>query len=157
MPSTDIRDHWGLLPIRLITGFGFLSHGVAKLMRGPEGFGKLLQHIGAPVPVPTAWMVTLLEIFGGLAILAGAYIALVTIPLILTMLVAMATVHLPYGFSSVNTIGLSPAGPIFGPPGYEINLLYIGALLVLRFVGTGAVSVDVWRARRRHASPHPGS
>lgn len=153
MPSTYVRDYWGLLPIRLITGFGFLSHGVAKLMRGPEGFGKLLQQIGAPFPVPTAWMVTLLEVFGGVAILAGAYVAFVTIPLAITMLVAMVTVHLPHGFSSVNTIGLTPAGPIFGPPGYEINLLYIGALLVLRFAGSGALSFDGWRACRRPPSP----
>jgi putative oxidoreductase len=118
------------------------------------GFGKLLQQIGVPLPAATAWMVTLLEVFGGLAIIAGAFVAITSIPLIASMLVAMFTVQLRYGFSSVNTVGLTPTGPIFGPPGYEINLLYIGALIALALAGPGALSVDGWAARRRsHARP----
>jgi hypothetical protein len=34
----------------------------------------------------------------------------------------MFTVHLKYGVSAVNTIGLTADGPRFGPPGYEVNL-----------------------------------
>src|SRR5262245_34881806 len=49
-------------------------------------------------------------------------------PLIVMMLVAMFTVHLRYGFSAINTIGLTADGPQFGPPGYEVNLLYIAGL-----------------------------
>ena len=95
-----------------------------------------------------AWMVTLLEVFGGLAILAGALVTLVSIPLIISMLVAMFTVQLRYGFSSVNTVGLTAAGPVFGPPGYEINLLYIAGLLGLIFARSSALSVDRWLAHR---------
>jgi putative oxidoreductase len=47
------------------------------------------------------------------------------------MLVAIFTVHLPYGFSTVNTIGLTADGPEFRQPGYEINLLYITGLLAV--------------------------
>jgi putative oxidoreductase len=89
-------------------------------------------------------MVTLLEVFGGLAILVGAFVAIVSVPLIGSMLVAMFTVQLRYGFSSVNTIGLTPTGPVFGPPGYEINLLYVAALVALMLSGPSAVSVDRW-------------
>jgi putative oxidoreductase len=71
-------------------------------------------------------------------------------------LVAMFTVQLRYGFSSVNTIGLTDAGPVFGPPGYEINLLYIAGLLVFGLGGGGPLSVDHWLARRRAAS-NPGA
>lgn len=67
---------WSLLPIRLVVGFGFLSHGLAKLGRGSEKFGKLLNLIGAPFPLPTAWMVTTVEIVGGVALLCGALLAL---------------------------------------------------------------------------------
>jgi putative oxidoreductase len=139
---------WVLLPLRLVVGYGFLVHGLAKWSRGPANFGKLLHQIGAPLPVATAWGVTLLEVFGGLAILAGALVALVSIPLIVSMLVAMFTVQLRYGFSSVNTIGLTDAGPVFGPPGYEINLLYIAALLALALAAPSALSVDRWLAGR---------
>ena len=138
-----------LLPLRLIVGFGFLAHGAAKWGRGPEHFGALLAQIGTPLPVTAAWAVTLVEVFGGLAIMAGAFVALASVPLIVSMLVAMFTVQLRYGFSSVNTIGLTPAGPVFGPPGYEINLLYIAALIALAVSGPSAVSVDRWRAQRQ--------
>jgi putative oxidoreductase len=64
------------------------------------------------------------------------------------MLVAMFTVQLKYDFSSVNTIGLTAAGPLFGPPGYEINLFYIAGLLALVLGGPGPLSVDRWLAQR---------
>lgn len=137
-----------LLPLRLTIGFGFLAHGWAKWSRGPSNFGKLLQQIGTPFPTATAWIVTFLEILGGLAILAGVLVAIVSIPLICSMLVAMFTVQIRYGFSSVNTIGLTPSGPLFGPPGYEINVLYIAGLLALILAGPGALSLDRWLASR---------
>jgi putative oxidoreductase len=143
------RHRWVLLPLRLVVGYGFMAHGIAKWSRGPEGFGKLLHQVGVPFPVATAWMVTLLEVFGGLAILVGAFVALASIPMIISMLVAMFTVQLRYGFSSVNTIGLTASGPVFGPPGYEINLLYVAALLALALAGPGAFSVDGWLTERR--------
>lgn len=149
----EISSHrWVLLPLRLIVGCGFIAHGTAKWSRGPANFGKLLQQIGVPLPTTTAWIVTLLEVFGGLAILAGVFVAIASVPLILSMLVAMFTVQLRYGFSSVNTIGLTTSGPIFGPPGYEINLLYVAALLALILAGPGALSVDDWFAHRKNRS-----
>jgi putative oxidoreductase len=139
---------WALFPLRLAIGYGFLAHGLAKWDRGPANFAKLLQQIDAPFPTATAWMVTFLEVFGGLAILAGVLVAIVSIPLICSMLVAMFTVQIRYGFSSVNTIGLTPSGPLFGPPGYEINLLYIAGLLALILAGPSALSVDRWLASK---------
>lgn len=140
--TVDSARQWALLPLRLVVGYGFLAHGVAKWTRGPAAFGNLLHVIGVPLPTTTAWFVTLVEISGGLAILVGLGIAIASIPLIASMLVAMFTLHVRYGFSSVNTIGLTPTGPVFGPPGYEINLLYIAALLVLALTGPGAFSLE---------------
>ena len=39
--------------------------------------------------------------------------------------------HLRYGFSSIRLKALTSAGAEFGPVGYELNLLYIAALLTL--------------------------
>jgi putative oxidoreductase len=147
---------WALVPLRLVIGAGFMAHGWAKWSRGPAGFGNLLHQIGVPLPVLTAWAVTLLEVFGGLAILVGAFVVFVSVPLILNMLVAMFTVQLRYGFSSVNTIGLTPSGPVFGPPGYEINLLYIAGLIALIVDGAGALSVDRWLQGRTGAPAEAG-
>ena len=144
-----LSRRWALLPLRLVVGAGFVCHGLAKWGRGPAGFARLLEQIGIPFPAFSAWTVTLLEVFGGLALLAGALVALVSIPLAASMLVAMFTVHLRYGFSSINTIGLGPDGPVFGPPGYEINLLYVGALVALAVAGPSAWSVDGWLRDRR--------
>ena len=144
-----VAGRWALVPLRWIVGFGFLAHGLAKWNRGPEKFAKLLALIGAPQPGLTAWVVTLLETLGGLAIIAGAFVVIASIPLVVSMVVAMATIHVHYGFSSVNTVGLTPTGPVFGPPGYEINLLYIAALVALALAGAGPLSVDQWRRSAR--------
>lgn len=141
---------WALLPLRLIVGYGFFAHGMAKWSRGPEKFAKLLAVIGAPAPEVTAWVVTGVELLGGLAIILGAMVLIASIPLVASMIVAMLTIHVHYGFSAINTVGLTATGPVFGPPGYEINLLYIGALVALALVGPGALSVDGWvRSMRR--------
>jgi putative oxidoreductase len=68
--------------------------------------------------------------------------------MIISMLVAIFTVNGRYGFSAVKTIGLKASGPVFGPPGYEINLLYIAGLLMLVTAGAGPLSVDWWLRRK---------
>jgi putative oxidoreductase len=154
--SESLCRDWAPLPLRLVIGYGFAAHGWAKLSRGPEGFARLLEQIGAPLPEVTAWVSTSIEVLGGLAILAGAFVAAVSVPLIVMMLVALFTVHLRYGFSAINTIGLTADGPQFGPPGYEVNLLYIAGLLALILGGAGLCSIDGLLARRKRgpaASP----
>jgi putative oxidoreductase len=139
--NSDLWRQWAPLPLRLVIGYGFVAHGWAKLSRGPDGFARLLEQVGAPLPELTARVSILTEILGGLAILSGAFVAVVSIPLIVMMLVAMFTVHLRYGFSAINTIGLTTDGPQFGPPGIEVNLLYIAGLLALILAGAGPWSI----------------
>jgi putative oxidoreductase len=141
-------NDWAPLPLRLILGFGFLYHGWEKIADGTQMFQGMLQMIGIPGGAATAWLVALVEFFGGLALLLGAFVALAAIPLIIDMLVAMFTVHLPHGFSFMNITGMGPEGPTFGMPGYEITLLYIAGLLALALGGAGAYSVHRMRAER---------
>ena len=148
---TELLRRWGLLPLRLIVGYGFLAHGMAKWHKGPANFAKLLHLIGTPSPVATAWLVTAIEVLGGLAIIVGAFVVIASIPLAVSMVVAMSTIHVHYGFSAVNTIGLTATGPVFGPPGYEINLLYICALAALALAGPGVLSIDSWLHTRIHS------
>ena len=130
-------------------GVGFIVHGWAKWTRGPAEFAKLLQQLGLPFPEITAWTVTILELAGGFALFIGAFVAIVSIPLMVSMFVAMITVNMRYGFSAIKTIGLNENGPVFGPPGYEINLLYIAGLLLLVLVGAGSWSIDRLLSRRK--------
>lgn len=147
--KTERWQRWVPVPIRIILGVGFIVHGWAKWSRGPAAFAELLKQAHVPLPLANAWLMTLLEIFGGLALLLGAFVTIVSIPLILSMLGAMFIVNIKYGFSAVKTIGLTPAGPQFGPPGYEINLLYIAGLVALILGGAGPLSIDAWRRYRR--------
>lgn len=149
MPLPSIGARWVLLPARIVVGLGFLVHGLAKWNRGPEKFAVLLTRIGVPLPVPAAWGTTLTEILGGTALLIGLFVAIACVPLAVTMLVAMFTIHIHYGFSAVNTIGLTATGPLFGPPGYEINLLYISVLAALALAEPTAFSLDKLRRDRR--------
>ncbi|MGF7231680.1 DoxX family protein [Arachidicoccus sp.] len=136
------------LVLRLIVGIGFMVHGYVKISRGTVGFEKLLIQIGVPFAHVNGLLVPYIELLGGLAVLTGLYLRMIAIPLIITMLVAMFSIQFHYGFSSVNTIGLTSAGPKFGPPGYEINLLYIACLISLIFTGPGIFSIDEERVKR---------
>ena len=146
-----------MLPLRLIIGFGFMAHGYAKLSKGVDGFANILQTIGVPAPGLTAWATALIEFFGGLAVLAGAFVPIVSIPLVIVMLAAMFTVHLPFGFSSVKLIAMTGNGPQFGTIGYEVNLLYIAGLLALVLGGASPLSVDEWLVRRKERVETSGS
>lgn len=133
---------WALLPLRLIVGFGFIQHGVAKLLKGPDTFAAILQAIGVPAPHFMAWLTLLTELTGGTAVLVGALIPLVSLPLAAVLLVAIFTVHLPYGFSSIKLMDVTPGGAVFGPVGYETNLLYLAALASLVLGGSGPFAID---------------
>jgi putative oxidoreductase len=139
---------WGLLPLRLLVGFGFAAHGYAKLSRGPDRFAIILSAIGVPHPHFMSWATALIEFCGGLSVIAGAFVTLLSIPLAAVMLTAMISVHLRYGFSSVRLQSVSAAGAQFGPIGYELNLLYIAALVTLALSEPSKLSLDHYLKRR---------
>lgn len=139
---------WSPIPLRLIVGFGFLQHGFAKLPKGPEGFTHILHAIGVPAPHFMAWLTILVEIVGGFAVLMGALVPLVSVPMAAVLLVAMFTVHLPYGFSSIKLMSVTSGKAHFGPPGYECDLLYLACLAALVLGGSGPMAVDGYLKRR---------
>jgi putative oxidoreductase len=145
-------EPYAMLPIRLIAGFGFLAHGLAKWSKGPAAFASVLHAIGVPAPHLMAWLTIATEILGGIAILLGAFVALVSIPAIVLLVVAIFSVHLPYGFSSIKLMGIVNGRAQFGPPGYECDLLYIACLLALALGAPTPWSVDRYRLRDVSAS-----
>ena len=140
------------IPLRLMLGFGFLYHGFPKLFsaQGHDGFVGMLQGMGVPAPELAAWLVGIVEFGGGLALVVGAFVTIVSALLIVNMLVAAFMVHWPAGFNFMNMTGMTESGPQFGMPGYEVPLLYAAALLALVLGGAGAWSVD--RARAGHGT-----
>jgi putative oxidoreductase len=148
---------WAPIPLRLIVGYGFLEHGFTKLTKGPDGFASILHAIGVPGPHFMAWATILIEIFGGLAVLLGTFVTLASLPMAAVLLVAMFTVHLPYGFNSINLKAVTAAGAQFGPPGYECDLLYLACLASLVLGGSGPLAIDAWFRRRRLLRSAPDS
>lgn len=142
-------SQWAPLPLRLILGFAFIYHGWPKLFTGAghSGFVANLRGIGVPAPELSGWMLGALEVFGGLALLIGAFTAVVAGLLIIHQLVALFTVHLSAGYSFVHVTGMTASGPQFGLPGYEVNLLFIAGLLALLLGGSGVPSVDAARVK----------
>jgi putative oxidoreductase len=139
---------WWALALRAIVGYGFVAHGFAKLSRGPGAFAGVLHALGVPAPDLMAWVTILVEIGGGSSVLLGAFVWVASIPMAAVLLVAMFTVHLPYGFSSVKLVAVTNGRAQFGPPGYEVDLLYIACLAALVLGGSGPLSVDGFIARR---------
>ena len=140
---------WAPIPLRLIVGYGFMQHGFAKLFRGPDAFAVVLHGIGVPAPHLMAWLTTLIEIFGGLAVLLGVLIPLASLPMAAVLLVAIFTVHLPYGFSSIKLMSVTAGRAQFGPPGYECDLLYLACLATLVLGGSGPMAIDGYFRRKR--------
>jgi putative oxidoreductase len=148
LSSRPAIARWAPLPLRLIVGCGFMQHGYAKLSRGPEAFALILHAMAVPAPHLMAWLTILTEVFGGLAVLAGAFVPLVSVPMAAVLLVAIVTVHLPYGFSSIKVTGVASGHPQFGPPGYECDLLYLACLAALVIGGSGPLAIDGYLRRR---------
>ncbi|HET8554352.1 MAG TPA: DoxX family protein [Rhodanobacteraceae bacterium] len=140
---------WYAIPLRLVVGLGFVEHGYAKLARGPEAFIAILHAIGMPMAHLLGWATVVVEVVGGLLILAGAFVPVATVPMIVVLLVAIFSVHVPNGFSSIKLLSYDAAGAHFGQPGYETDLLYVAGLLALCVGGAGPFSLDRWLKGRR--------
>jgi putative oxidoreductase len=142
-------SQWAPLPLRLVLGFAFMYHGWPKLFTaaGHAGFAANLQGMGIPAPAVASWALAALEVFGGLALLVGAFTTVMAALLVIHQLFAMFLVHWSSGFSFIHVTGMTATGPQFGMPGYEVNLLFIAGLLTLLLGGAGVLSVDAARQK----------
>jgi putative oxidoreductase len=138
-----------------------MQHGFAKLSRGPDGFAAILQGMSVPAPHLMAWLTIFTELLGGLAVLLGAFVTIVSVPMTAVLLVAVLKVYLPYGFSSIKLLAvtataLCAAGAKFGPVGYEVILLYLACLAALVSGGSGPFAIDGHLRKRFEARTSAG-
>lgn len=128
--SWNRTQPWGLTVLRVVTGLIFLIHGWQKItMFGLAGFTGFLTQLGVPGASVAAVVVIAVELLGGLALILGLGTRYVTIPLAITALVALLTVHLPAGFFASDG-------------GYEFVLLLLVACVTLALSGGGALALD---------------
>jgi uncharacterized membrane protein YphA (DoxX/SURF4 family) len=114
--SRSAISHWAPVPLRLIVGYGFVSHPI-RCGAGTPSACRIAGNASRPLAslAKPCSMTILVEILGGLAVLLGALVPLTSIPMATVLLVAVFTVHLPYGFSSIRSpLPCVPCGPCLG-------------------------------------------
>lgn len=109
-----------LLVLRIAAGIIFIMHGYGKLTGNPsiEMFSGMLANMGWPAPMFFAWVVALVEFFGGIAILFGILTRPAAILLAIDMLVAfLGAKHgaFPAGDPDFALLGISIALALMGP------------------------------------------
>ena len=134
--SSPRQQALGLVVLRVITGITFMMHGYQKLFTyGFAGVQGSFTKMGAPLPMVTGPLISIIEFFGGIALVVGLLTRLAALGLVFDMLGAMVLVHFANGF--------------FAPSGYEFVLVLFAASLTLFIAGPGAFSVDESISRRR--------
>lgn len=86
-----------LVPIFWMAGTNKLAH----FQQTVEWFGNTDWGLGLPFPKLLATLATSAEILGAILLALGLLTRLISIPLIITMLVAIVTVHLPNGWQAI--------------------------------------------------------
>jgi len=141
MNITDSRS-WGLFVLRIAVAVVFLVHGGQKLfVFGFHGVIGFFTQIGIPAPGLSAPVVTLVEFFGGLALLLGIATRWAAILLAVEMVGAILFVHAKNGF--------------FLPTGFEYAFTLVAANIALALAGPGALALDnfLHRGRERTVTP----
>lgn len=121
---------WAGTVLRIAMGIVFIAHGMQKLNNGVDGFGGFLSSLNVPVPEITAWVVTLLEIGGGILLILGLGTRAVAVLLALLMVGTLVMVKMDTGL-----IGEGGAGA-------EIDLMLLAGAVALALMGPGAAAVD---------------
>lgn len=94
-------DFLGPLALRLYLAPIFLVFGWKKVV----GFDGIVQWFDSGLELPFPWIMAFLatatELVGGFMLLVGFATRYIAVPLMITMLVAMGTVHAPHGWYAV--------------------------------------------------------
>lgn len=119
---------WALFIARIVLGVIFIAQGYTKLFgMGIDGFAGFLEgKAQIPFPYLFAWVVSLTEFLGGIAVLLGIFTRWAALGLAVVMVVAVFTVTLSNGLLG----------------GYDINLALLALALSLLLAGPGVLSLE---------------
>lgn len=127
---------WVPLLLRLLVGGLFIAHGAQKLgiidgspMSGVASVTAYFKSIGITPPLLWAWIVTLVEFFGGIAIFFGLLTRGACALVIIDMTVAIVKAHWAFGVA-------------VGKEGFELALSLAVMAVSLLITGPGPFSLD---------------
>lgn len=132
-------NQYGPLPIRVALGIVYFVHGIGKLAGvglpdaaiGIAGTTGFLASLGFPMPGVFAWILAIVETFGGLAILFGILTRYVSVLIAIDAFLATVLVNFQVGFIMLTTEG-----------GWEFTFVLLLAAISLVLSGAGALSVE---------------
>src|ERR1700739_3211018 len=135
----DTHAGWVLAIARIVLGVIFFAHGAQKLLGwfGGPGLANSMRTFAEHLHVPStlAFLVIAGEFFSGIGLIVGLFSRIAALGIALTMVGAIATVHLRFGLF-LNWFG-SQKGH-----GIEYHLLAIALALIVVVKGAGALSLD---------------
>jgi putative oxidoreductase len=115
--------------LRIVIGIVFFTHGYMKLFKmGIGGTVGFFTHLGIPLPTVMAWVVCLVEVLGGLALILGILTPFVGAALAIDML-------------GVIYFAKDVTGGLMGPKGYELELTLLAAAVAVALTGPGALAL----------------
>lgn len=117
-----------LLIARLLIAYGFYEPAMNK-WKDIQSVGYWFESLNIPFPFINAYLAATTEMVGVVFLSLGLLTRYISIPLIVVMIVAIFTVHLPNGFSA-------------GDNGFEIPLYYMVFLMIFVSFGAGKISID---------------
>jgi putative oxidoreductase len=113
--------------LRCVVAILIMAHGIARISNGAVyEFGVFLAEQGFPIGETVAWILTMMEIVGGLALLIGQLVVVFAPIFIIELIMGIVLVHFREGWFVVGT----------GTNGMEYSVLLIFVL--------GAVAWDAF-------------
>jgi putative oxidoreductase len=122
------------LILRVMAGIVMAVHGWQKLTEvGPANFGRqALANLGVPLPVFMGYVVTFVELIGGILLIVGLLSRIAALILAIEMVFTTLLVKTNVGF-------IAPPG---SGAGAELDLILLAAFLTILLVGPGRLSLD---------------
>ncbi|MFN0090363.1 MAG: DoxX family protein [Acidimicrobiales bacterium] len=140
--ALDASRPAALLVIRVVVGGLFVYHGIDKFDAGISMVEGMFRSWGVPAPGLAAPLVAVLEIVGGLALLAGLAARAAGAVLALVMIGALLYVKVDLGVISSTPM-----------PGAELDLAYLAGLVATLAFGPGRWSADAVLGLEQTAAP----
>ncbi len=137
MIGTKTEDY-ALLAIRLVLAYGFFGPALMK-WKDINGIAEWFASMNFPLPSLNAYLAASTEVAIVILLPLGLFIRYITIPAMITMIVAITTVHLGNGFEASSN-------------GFEIPLYYLLMLFLLFSHGAGKFSIDYLWLRKKDES-----
>lgn len=132
-------DDFTITILRLLFGVVFFAHGAQKALGwfGGYGFagtmGFFTQKVN--IPAPFAVLAIAAEFLGGLGLLVGLLSRIAAFGIVCNMVVAVAMIHIHYGFFA-NWSGTQKG------EGFEFHILAVAIAVFLMIKGSGPLSLD---------------